>query len=771
MRKLDPALRSLLELSRKRERAEPPPSRVDIAVKFSGDIEDLRAIGFADRTVLKHPTAGFTIASGSIPLENLDELAAIPHVIKVEGSRSMKPELNNSVPDIRADQVHNASTPFKGAGVVMGVIDSGFDYTHHSFRKADGTSRILALWDQRLTPQSGESSPAGFGLGVEYSKADIDSALQASDPFSIVRSKDSKKGHGTHVAGIAAGDGSQSGNCRGAFTFVGVAPEADLILVKLRTGDIRIGESNNLIDAFDYIFSHTQVAGRPVVINLSQGDNLGPHDGTSLVEQAIDIFLLSDSRALIKSAGNEADDDHHAEGSVPAGGSLEVELQVQADDSDTRYLELWYPGGSSLDVRVSAPGSPAPTSPVVTPGNRTTWTVNPGAPAARQTDVVIDSDTNDPDNGDNRIVVELQPPSSGNLPAGRWKLRLENAGGAAVAFDVWIERGDDAPEFKSHVTNSKTISIPGTTDSVITVAAYAAEGSNEGELGNFSSRGPTRDGRDKPDIAAPGVGVTSAKSRVGDNCCSDCCVDFYKDKNGTSMAAPHVAGTVALMFQKNPGLSADEIKQILIDTARTPEGITGTPPVNEWGAGLLDALAAVNAVPSPGSGGGSGGGGGGGGGGGPSPFAPVENPDVSASFPTLGDPLRPHLLYSLMDDLRATVLRTPTGQRCAALVSKHFSEVRGLINSNRRVATAWHRLQGPRLVRILLELAHEPESSPSLAITGGDLSDRVAGFLDVLARQGSDTLVSDIRRYRAEVEDLASAGPTALWKRFIEPAA
>jgi subtilisin family serine protease len=776
--RLDPALVGILarrQGARRKARTEaatgdqagaaprPTPDTVHIMVKFTGDVDDLRALGFSPLSLKSHPTEGWSIAAGPIPTDRLADLDAVEHVVKVEASRPMLPELDRSLGEIKANQLHSAPTPLKGGGVVVGVIDTGIDWAHHSFRKPDGTSRILGIWDQTLVAQGTETAPMAFpGMGVEYTKAHIDAALAGTG---TVRSVDSD-GHGTHVAGIAAGDGSQAGNCSGQFAFVGVAPEADIIVVVNRAENEALGESFNLVHALDFVWDHPAAAGRPIAINISQGDNLGAHDGTALVEQMIDLeLLLEDGHMVIKSAGNEGEARHHAQITLAAGASIDLPMHVRSGDGVDRHVEMWYEGAASVRCTVAAPALGAPMSPSVDPGNTANWTVDPSLPANRRTVVRIDSRVNDPDNNDNSIHIELDPAANAKIPSGEWKLRLANIGATPATVNMWIERGENSPTFDSDdALRAGTISIPGTARRVITVGAYSQSGflffNWSGDIAGFSSRGATRDGRIKPDIAAPGVGITSARAGVRPNCCCDCCRDFYVDMDGTSMAAPHVTGVVALMYEKNPALDADAVRQHLTDTARVPDGLTAADlPNNDFGAGKVDAAAAVGAVPTPGN-----------------PIRAgsprgieitegtgirndvASNPgNAPTALAALAD-MRPawrrhsHAAAPLLAALHASLLATPSGQEWAADVSRHFSQVRGLINHNRRVAVAWHRLSGPALVA---HLAHSAAGNPTgvvlPALTVTELSGRIAAFLDALERYGPPDLAETVRRRRPQI--------------------
>jgi subtilisin family serine protease len=755
------------------ETGEPtvPQELVHVLIKYTGDTADLEAAGFQAWSVRRHPTDGFAIAAGPIPRDRLGELEAIEHIVMVEGSRPPRAELNRSVSEIKADQLHSGSPPRRGAGVVIGIIDSGIDIFHHSFRKPDGTTRILGIWDQALPRLPTEHSPAQFpNVGVEYDEQNINDTLKHRDNPNtgahVVRTLDTD-GHGTHVAGIAAGDGSQSGHCRGSGTFVGVAPLADLLIVKVNSAAVEIGESVNLVNALDWIWDHPAAANKGVVVNISQGDNRGPHDGNSLVEGAIEIdALVGHGRAVVKSAGNQGESACHAAASVPPpNGFLDVTFEVQPNDRSSRHLELWYGRDAALSVTVlgvDPPTGPRPTSPTAAYNSGLTiWPVNPAAPPNRQVRVIINNRIADPRNGDNCIEIDLHPAAPPPpqprppLPAGEWQLHLEALGppagtNAAVPFDCWIERGDNPPEFTSHTTRDGTITIPGTSRGVITVGAYSQSGflffNWTGDLADFSSYGPTRDGRPKPDISAPGVKITSARSQERGGCWCDCCYDFYTDEtteggefSGTSMAAPHVTGVVALMLEKDKTLPASDIKQQRMNTARVPDGVNPTDlPNNQWGAGKVDALEVVNGVVPPG------------------PIAPPAAPvgtTPGVAAPPL-DERRPggDTASDRLVDLRLlarAALESPEGQHWAAVVSRHFSEVRGLINTNKKVAARWHRMDGPRLLRSVWQLASSGQTGtlqedPRLS----DWRVRTARFLDVLERFGSAELRRDVTANR-----------------------
>jgi subtilisin family serine protease len=473
--------------------------------------------------------------------------------------------------------------------VIVGIIDSGVDYTHEAFRRNDGTSRILAIWDQGLTPQGAESNPANFTYGVEYQKTAIDNALAAANPLTVVRHQDLQIPgdgfHGTHVAGIAAGDGSAPSRSQPAFTFVGAAPEADIVVVAntrgRAAGERGLGDSADTLDAVRYLFDLAAGLGRPVVINQSQGDNLGPHDGTSLLERGIDNLLGGQGRAMVKSAGNEGARNRHASGTITAGGSQTVQFAVPANQTFPVTVDLWYRSPDRLNLSVTPPGGAA--AGPVSPGTTTT----PPLSLPNGNQVFVDSDLNDPGNGDNRIFVVISRGTANLVQSGTWSFMLQGMTATLGRWDAWIQRDSTSQFLSPFVNPARTISVPGTGMEIITAASYVTRGAGVGSISSFSSLGPTRDGRQAPTVAAPGqVLMAPQPASTGDN---------YGPMQGTSMASPMVTGTVALLLQKNPNLIQAQIRDCLTRTARS-DAFTATTPNNAWGAGKLDASAAFGCV-------------------------------------------------------------------------------------------------------------------------------------------------------------------------------
>ncbi len=770
MAQLDPELRKLMV----REEKEPGTlARLDqelrVFLKFTGELAPLEALGF-------HPlTVRGPIATGRLSSARLAAIVAHPNAVKLQLARTLRRELDKSITEINARGLRSVQPDgtwtgtATGRGVIVGVLDSGVNVAHQSFRNPDGTSRILAIWDQ--SSDEGPSPDEAFGItsthdyGRVYDKDDIDGYLDPTSPESIPH-RDRPRGHGTHVLGIAAGNGRQDDRCQDPYDFVGVAPEADIVVVKLRRRSDpsvpadeeddfpdSLGEDSNLVDAITFVneFAASRRPPQPVVINISQGDNLGPHDGTSLVEQLIDIeYAGATGKSLVKSAGNEGITRRHAADTVPAAGELDVEFTVRGDDDERRFVEIWYPGSDPLlgDLSISCS--------VRTPDGSTTDVITTGDLETFQpqgdTEVTITSDTNDVDNGDKRIRIELDP-KDGKLPSGTWVAHLINTSPIDIAFHAWIERGEKAPHFEES-SASMTLSIPGTARHAVVVANYRHRGDEAGEISSKSSRGPTRDSgrppnQQKPDLAAPGTDVISARASEMP-CCEAfwcCCrMRHHKENSGTSMSAPHVAGAIALMYQVHPGLTNAEVIDILRSTA-VQDAETGAVPNARWGAGKLNVGAAVAEALSRA----------------PAPAPAVDPPPAPGPVPA--QPARvvqrrsPPPIVIDVDALMERLRSTDVGRGYVDLVERHIDEVVHLINHNKKVATIWHRNGGPMVVRaVMLSLAFPDEALPEI-INGMSLADRLAPVAVILRRFGSDALVEDLNRHQAEL--LSVAGRTA----------
>jgi subtilisin family serine protease len=564
------------------EEAPPAPARVEALMRCdaAADVPALAAAGIEVRSIVAGAAATVLSVAGAVEDFERLESANWPWVRRIEASRRMLSELDISCHDVGASTLHERVPPIRGTGVIVGLIDAGIDFTHPNFRTPDGRSRIVHLWDQNAPNVPGSA----VKFGREYSQAELDAALAHADPLTLINHRD-VAAHGTHVAGIAAGSETDSGGSRS-----GVAPEADLIVVSLKADTVTIGRSVPAFDALAYIVNRS--AGRPVAINISQGMNGGGHVGETALETAIETLVRRPGVVIVKSAGNEQQFQIHASGQIATGQTVDLQLEVQSNDVDSDVIEVWTAGSDRIDVAVQPPGGT--TSEFVAPDGELS------VPTAAGNHIDIRSDTDADDTGDTAATIILSRASADFIQPGTWLIRLRGAEIVDGRFDAWIERADrniagEQTRFVGALHDpSRTITIPGTAKSVITVGSFVTRPNStsapRGSISSFSSVGPNRYGLRKPEIVAPGEFIVSARSshtfRKGE---PDA---LHLSLHGTSMAAPHVAGAAALLLSIRPTLRCSEVKQLLMRSARRTGGAASAPD-DTWGAGMLDIAAAL----------------------------------------------------------------------------------------------------------------------------------------------------------------------------------
>ncbi|HVG23159.1 MAG TPA: S8 family serine peptidase [Thermoanaerobaculia bacterium] len=455
------------------------------------------------------------------------ELLTDPTVISIEESQPAGAiECDRSLPFINvAAQYPGASGPYSetGDGALVAVIDDGIDVLHEAFLDAAGQSRIVGIWDQRGTCGP---PPANYDYGTFHDAAAVAGYVSARAVPPELAKKPGR--HGTHVSSIAAG------RAAGAFTG-GVAPDAKLLMVISAAGG-SIGYSQTHIDALGFIDAFATALALPVVVNVSQGMNAGAHDGKSALEVAFDAFSESGRKAgrvVVKSAGNERGKNGRAYVTVPPFGAETLRFKRAPTAAATERIELWSSSSDEFEFRLRDPFQEwSPSVSTASPDVSGTFALG-GAFHLVFTKRHVD-------NGDSLLLIELGTPST---PAATddWTLEITSRtvpeGGD---IHCWIERRGGTPTvFLDHISEEMTLSIPGTASSVIAVAAVDA--CQPIQVGTFSSYGPTRDQQKKPLVSAPGVNVNAASTGTGNGVHPD---------SGTSMAAPHVAGAIALVLSR-----------------------------------------------------------------------------------------------------------------------------------------------------------------------------------------------------------------------------
>jgi subtilisin family serine protease len=594
MSKLDHRLRSLLRhrTSPSFELAEASPlgavteadEKVEVLIRGEDAAIEARLLEFG-MEVWSHIPGAYSVVAGQVSIERLPLLGEVEGVQRVEASRALGQELDLARNDIRVHLLHSpadgASPAVRGEGVIVGVIDGGIDFRHPSFRHADGRSRILFLWDQ----QAAGSHP-GVPFGRQYDQDELDAALEAAEALELVPHLD-PGGHGTHVACIAAGNGAADQR------YCGVAPEADLIVVASRSEFGTLGRSASSQAAYQYIVDKARGLDRPVVINQSQGMNGGGHSGESLLETAIDNLLRSPDVVAVKSAGNEQLWRIHASGTLAEGQTAIRDFTIQQGNNRISILEAWFDDQDTISLSLEPPDEPALA--FVSPGEEATEFQTQ---AGNSVFLQVDRDADD--TGDTQATIEISRGEASMIRPGTWRLRLRGDRITEGRFDVWIERAHRPngsnrfqAQFKPESSDgTRTISIPGTARRIVVVGSYVTRepGVPAGQISNFSSHGPTRYGLAKPSLVAPGQRIIAARS--SDSALTSDPDDLHTSMPGTSMAAPHVTGAAALILSRRPGLTAEQVEQILTRSART-DFFSGSAPDDGWGSGKLDAFAAV----------------------------------------------------------------------------------------------------------------------------------------------------------------------------------
>jgi len=585
--KLDPRLRVLLD-RRSTMTTREAARRVRVGVTDEDSVEVLlRTRGMPKGALEAHGASvhvvvegAESIASVAVPASSLSALAGEEWVHEIEASRELFPELDLSIPECHANAVHSLAPSVRGRGVLVGIIDAGIDFKHKDFCNGDGTSRILLLWDQNAAAVANGSVP----FGRVYTKADLDGVLKNKFGAPSVPHRDAGA-HGTHVCGIAAGNGRAKNG-----KFVGVAPEADLLIVSAK-GDGTLGQSNAAIAAYSWIVARAAELGRPVAINQSQGMNGGGHSGEAALEQAMDNLARLSGVVIVKSAGNEQQMRIHASGQLAQGQTKVVTFESGGSNVTDDIVEVWHDGADRISIAVQPPGAPAPTNFIAVGGTSKTKTS-----AKNEVNIVSTDDASNI--GDVRTAIFISKGDADRIQPGKWRLHLR---GDTIhgdgAFHAWIERSgepraDEQAKF-TEPSNDATISIPGTARRIITAGSFITRGDGSvGQISIFSSRGPTRYGLMKPELSAPGQMITSTRSSAANETAVPKIQSSYASMAGTSMAAPHVTGAAALLLQVNPKLNTTQAKQLLMRAARKT-GFAAGAPDNTWGAGKLDVAEAV----------------------------------------------------------------------------------------------------------------------------------------------------------------------------------
>jgi len=512
----------------------------ELIVKYNGNLERVREELGISVVELTNEYAILTI-----PQYLINRLSGYEEIEFVEKPKRLSYEVNEGRTASCINPLQTENFNLFGAGVLVAIIDSGIDYSHQDFRNEDGTTRISTLWDQTIPG----SPPEGYDIGTLYTSEQINEALLVPMPqrMEIVPSTD-LSGHGTHVAGIAAGNGRASNGL-----YRGVASQSELIIVKL---GISVGDSfprtTQLMQGIDFVIRYAIMLGRPVAINVSFGNNYGSHTGRTLLETFINDIASTWRANIIIGTGNEGASGNHAQGIVTMGRNTVVDFAVSEFEFSLN-LQIWKNYFDHFDIIITAPNGTR-VGPI--PRILGTQQFRIG-----QTEILLYYGDPTPYEPMQEIYIELIP-TGRYINSGVWRIELVPSKIVTGNYDMWLPSGGIKNPATRFLLPSEytTLTIPSTAYRAVTVGAYDAYTDS---YAPFSGRGYTRNLEIKPDIVAPGVNINSCAPGGG-----------YAIRSGTSMATPFVTGSAALMMQwgivegNDPYLYGEKVKAYLINGAR-----------------------------------------------------------------------------------------------------------------------------------------------------------------------------------------------------------
>lgn len=460
----------------------------------------------------------------------------------------------------------------RGQGVLIAIIDSGIDYTNPIFKYADNTTKIVSIWDQTIYS---DQYPEGTYFGTEYTREQINQALASPNPLEIVPTTDDV-GHGTMVAGIVAGNEvPESG-------FSGVVPDAEIVVVKLKQAkrylreffriplDVPAYQENDIFFALDYVNRVSVNLRRPLVICIAFGTSQGAHDGRGTLSSYTALLARHVEVGIVAAGGNEGNARRHFFGRIdPAIGYETMELFV-GENEPGFSMEIWgsSPGTFSIDIQ-SPSGENIPRIAARLDETREiTFIFEP-------TRIVLDYQLIESQSGEQLILLRFSNPATGI-----WRLNVYSGGTLATQFNAWLPMEGFISNNTYFIRSDPftTILSPGNTPDLITSTAYNIA---DDSLYLNASRGYTRTGDIKPDIAAPGVNVLAPTLRQG-----------FMAVTGTSASAAHTAGAAAMLLEwavvrgNRPNVNTLDIKVLMIRGARRDLEIQY--PNRDWGYGILD---------------------------------------------------------------------------------------------------------------------------------------------------------------------------------------
>jgi minor extracellular serine protease Vpr len=559
---------------------------------------------------INRPTSDFF--TGKIPSDSLSKAKAVNGLIIIKSTKVI-PQLESVRSALDINLIHNGaglSAKYKGKGVIIGIIDIGFDYSHINFRDTSLDLRISRVWEQNIegTP------PPNYDYGNEVTNKNLIRELGTDNTFGT-----SGEQHGTHVAGIAAGSGLLSDK------YIGIAPEAELVFVSTDLTD------KGILEGIEYIFDYAESEGKPCVINISIGGHFGPHDGTSIFDQ-VTKQLIGEGKIIVGSAGNEGNDYIHTSTVNNSGNELLTFMSNQSGKPQvSSNIDIWGEEGQPIEVQIGIYNiNDNEIESFYTLSNNEIITA--GSTGNLKSTTLEDSDYFFPDKVPVRFIYEINPLNNkphvivsfdNNNQDDNYKPIYLYINSPSKNVHAWnIESSSRFYNYGLNATNgdnSYTVGeIGGTGEAIISVGAlnnqnqyldYKSITRNSfyqgvfGQRAIFSSMGPTVDNRTKPDISAPGNVIASSFNEYYPAVKSDPTklTDVFQHNRipgksyyfgvmqGTSMSAPVVTGTIALLLQQNPLLTKEEIMQLFKEESNIIAN-------NEIGLGMINTYNIIKRV-------------------------------------------------------------------------------------------------------------------------------------------------------------------------------
>ena len=555
----------------------------EIIIKYQGDIERYET----DLIKIEPLIAGYAIAT--LPESLLDEFVALPEIEYVEKPKPFYFQDITAQRESCITAVTNADPFLTGRGVLVAVLDSSVDFYNENFRNADGSTRIIALWDQSLVSdvQAGLFPPDGFEIGVEFTEEMINTALRSGSEEEARQRIPTVdvSGHGTAVMGLLAAGGTAAEPFR-----KGVAPESSLLVVKLGAQrENAFPKTTEIMRGVTYAVRKARELQMPLVINLSFGNTYGDHRGNSLLERFLRNATEIGRTVIVVGSGNEGAAGGHTEGVLKNGVTEQIELAV-ASYEVSLSVQLWKHYQDVFDVTIITPAGERLNIPMNLSGayryrtGGATLLIYVGQPL--------------PYMAFQELFVDFVLDDGGSyIPEGVWTFELMPGEIVYGGYQFFLPSSSIRNERTRFIRESPqvTLTVPSTADGVITVGAYDVY---TGSVADFSGRGyvfrqmiggggndftnedKTLIDRVKPDLVAPGVNLQTVSVRGG-----------YTTVSGTSYATPIVAGAAALLMEwgivrgNDPYLYGEKLKAYLIKGARTFPGAESLPNDRAgWGA-------------------------------------------------------------------------------------------------------------------------------------------------------------------------------------------